>query len=162
MIMTLKVECVRGPFIEEDCVRVIEIDERASLMDLHLIIQESVQFDNDHLFEFYAGRHIHDRKVLFTDVDIWELTPDVYCDVSLEEVFPLLPGLKLFYLFDFGDDWFFQITKNRKKPTDPGTGVKYPRIVERIGPDPEQYEIYDEDEDEDEDEEDIDEVKGEV
>jgi hypothetical protein len=156
MVMTLKVECVSGMFLEEECVRVIEIDEKSSLMDLHLIIQESVDFDNDHMFEFYAGRHIHDRRVLFTDADIWDLTPDVFCDVPLDEIFPLPPGLKLFYLFDFGDDWFFQITKSRKKPADPEPGVEYPRIIERIGPDPVQYGNF-----EDEDDEELDEDEGE-
>ena len=56
MIITLKVECIWGLHLEEDCVRVIEIDFRASLNDLHDAIQDAVDFDDDHLFEFFAGR----------------------------------------------------------------------------------------------------------
>jgi len=47
-------------------------------------------------------------------------------------------GKKLYYLFDFGDHWTFEIRKARgaKKPE---VDVEYPRVVEAIGPDPEQY-----------------------
>ena len=36
-----------------------------TLYDLHLFIQKAVDFDNDHLFDFYAGRHERNRKIVF-------------------------------------------------------------------------------------------------
>ena len=43
------------------------------------------------------------------------------------------------YWFDFGDDWYFTIRKSRKKPFDTTPGVEYPRVIEKVGADPEQY-----------------------
>ena len=143
MIWTLRVECVWGLYTEEECVRVIEIDSEASLYDVHDAIQDAVNFDRDHLFEFFAGRHPTNRKLVFDDEfdDVSDL--DKYEEISLEDVYPLPKGLKLYYHFDFGDDWFFEIRKSRKKPKDPEPGVKYPRVIEEIGPNPVQYPSWD-------------------
>jgi hypothetical protein len=46
---------------------------------------------------------------------------------------------KLFYLFDYGDSWYFRITKTRKKIKQKESGVSYPRVVEKVGKNPEQY-----------------------
>ena len=145
MIWTLKVTCIFGLYLEEECVRVIEVDSRSSLMDLHDAIQDAVDFDQDHLFEFFAGRHWRNRKVKFEDSLEWEDMFDTYASLSLEDIYPLEKGLKLYYHFDFGDDWYFEITRSRKKPTDPEPGVKYPRAVERIGPNPDQYPTWEDD-----------------
>jgi hypothetical protein len=59
--------------------------------------------------------------------------------MTLEQVFPLEKRLKLYYHFDFGDDWYFEITKARNKPKEPASGVQYPRVIERVGPNPRQY-----------------------
>ena len=64
---------------------------------------------------------------------------DAYADISLEEVYPLARGLKLFYHFDFGDDWYFEIARSRKQPTQVVRGVRYPRVIKKVGPNPEQY-----------------------
>ncbi|MGQ3684316.1 MAG: IS1096 element passenger TnpR family protein [Candidatus Loosdrechtia sp.] len=120
MIITLKIECIFGRYLEEECIRVIEIPTDATLCDLHLAIQHAIDFDDDHLFEFYAGKHIKDKRNTFYEND----------DLTLDEVYPLQKGLKLYYLFDFGDSWTFKITKSRKRPVPPVAGIKYPRVVQ--------------------------------
>jgi hypothetical protein len=57
-------------------------------------------------------------------------------------VYPLPKSCKLYYHFDFGDDWYFGIRKIRKKPHEPAAGVTYRRVVEAIGPNPPQYGDY--------------------
>jgi hypothetical protein len=52
MAIKLRVECVRGRYLKDDCVRVIALDGFASLWDLHEAIQEAVPFGRDHPFEF--------------------------------------------------------------------------------------------------------------
>ena len=52
-------------------------------------------------------------------------------------------GLHRDYLFDFGDKWTFEVRKLRGSKT-PEAGVKYPRIIEAIGPNPQQYPIHEE------------------
>jgi pRiA4b ORF-3-like protein len=137
-ICTLTVKCVSGLYFEDECVRVIEIGEDATLEDLHLAIQAAVAFDNDHLYDFYAGRNRRNRQIAFVDDDEWEEREAVFAELTLgEDVYPL-EGLKLYYHFDFGDDWIFEIRKARKeKACEPG--VAYPRVIERRGPDPTQY-----------------------
>jgi len=36
---------------------VIEVPDNYSLFEFHLFIQHIINFDNDHLFDFYAGRN---------------------------------------------------------------------------------------------------------
>lgn len=127
----------------------MEFDSGSSLCDVHLAIQKAINFDNDHLFEFYAGKHFRNRKIEFVDPPDLE-TPfefiDTFDEITLDQVYPLPKGLKLYYYFDFGDSWIFEIRKSRKKPREPEPGVQYPRIVEKIGENPEQYPRYDEEE----------------
>jgi len=139
MIWTLTIECDSGRFLAHECIRVIELKSDASLLDLHDAIQDAVGFDRDHLFEFFAGRHRRNRELVYADTFDSEDAFDAYANISLEKVFPLPSKCRLFYHFDFGDDWYFKIKKSRKKPFEPTPGVKYPRVIERIGPNPEQY-----------------------
>ena len=108
--------------------RTIEVKENFTLQQLHHCIQDIVEFDNDHLYEFYVGRNPRNRM---------ESIPK---RTKLNEVYPL-SGLKLYYLFDFGDDWLFQIKKSRKKKLEK-KNTKYPVLIESSGANPEQYEEY--------------------
>ncbi len=45
----------------------------------------------------------------------------------------------LVYLFDFGDNWVFQINKTRHKDKVAHPGMVYPRVIEAKGKNPEQY-----------------------
>lgn len=139
MILTLTVECVDGMYLEDECVRVIEIDETASLYDLHEAIQDAVGFARDHPFEFFlansASPQAHKRWL--TEQEKWEEKERDFFRTRLNSIYPL-GRKKLYYLFDFGDDWTFEIRKGRgaKKPE---SGVRYPRVVQSIGPNPKQY-----------------------
>ncbi len=143
MIWALRIECVYGLYLEEECIRTIEIDSGSSLFDLHETIQDAVDFDRDHLFEFFAGRNYRNRKVVFEDSFDWEESADIYTEKTLGQVYPLPKSCKLYYHFDFGDDWYFEIRKSRKKFREPEPGVRYPRVVESIGPAPQQYGSFD-------------------
>jgi len=148
MIWTLKIECDWGRYLEGECIRVIEIADETTLYDLHLIIQDLVNFENDHLFEFFAGRHCRNRKITFVDESSWdfdyEKAMDDYEQIALKDIYPLAKGLQLFYHFDFGDDWYFKITRTRKKPKVEEKGVEYPKLIESIGQAPQQYPTWDE------------------
>jgi hypothetical protein len=47
--------------------------------------------------------------------------------------------MKLYYLFDFGDNWIFQINKTRHKDKIEQAGVVYPRVIEAKWKNPKQY-----------------------
>lgn len=87
MILTMRVECVWGIHLREKCVRVIEIDDGASLLDLQGVIQDSVGFDQDHMFEFFAGRNYRNRKIAFADDGDGEYAGDALDKVTLAQVY---------------------------------------------------------------------------
>jgi len=110
--------------------KTIEVKEDFTLLKLHKYIQKLVEFDDDHLFEFYVEKNPR------------SLRNSVSKRLKLNEIYPL-KGVKLFYLFDFGDSWVFQITKSRKEIIEIKT-TTYPLLVESTGVNPEQYPNYEE------------------
>jgi len=144
MILTLTIECVRGAYLKEPCLRVIEIDEKACLYDLHNVIQDTVKFGRDHPFEFFLANSSspYAVKKWLTEKEEWEDKEDDFCRIRLTDIWPT-GRKKLYYLFDFGDKWTFEIRKGRGGK-EPEQGVKYPRLLKAIGPNPEQYPRYEE------------------
>jgi hypothetical protein len=152
MIFTLRVELIGGRYYSGECVRVIEIPEEMTLLDLYHVIMKSVRFENgDHLFEFYAGRGPRHRAIVFGEDEFGEdelgeaasagSGGGTYAEIPLNKVYPLA-RYKLYFLYDFGDSWLFEIKKLRQaKPPQPR--VKYPRVIEKIGRNPSQYPKYD-------------------
>jgi hypothetical protein len=139
MIWTFKVELLYGAFAKEECIRVIEIESLSTLEDFHFAIQKAVEFDNDHLYEFYSSRTDRSRDRISFDDENGKLY-----DLTLENLYPLEKDKKLFYLFDYGDHWLFKVSKSRKKPQQSQKGIKYPRVIEKIGQNPEQYPMWEE------------------
>ncbi len=146
MIVELTIECLGSNFKEADCSKIVEFDTTDSLEALYHLIITAFEFDWDHMSMFFIGRtdnpYSHGNKV------IYQKGPDnFYGDkrnigdyqMTLDELYPLPNGFKLFYHYDFGDDWVFPIKKSRKKPFAPVPGVTYPRVIEAIGDNPQQY-----------------------
>ena len=144
MIFTLTVECVSGAYLKEECIRTIEINEETRLYDIHETIQDAVDFDRDHPFSFFIANSASPfaKRQWLTRKETWEGMEKDFRKIRLKDIYPL--GRKrLYYFFDVGDNWIFEIRKHRsaKKPEE---SVKYPRVVKTIGPNPEQYPHYEE------------------
>lgn len=134
MIFTLTITCVGGAYLKETCVRVIEIDEEASLYDLHEAIQDAVNFDRDHLYEFFLAHTPYGMRQRFTVEEDWKDRESKFFEMRLCDVFPTRRK-RLHYLFEFGDRWIFEIRKARgSKPA--AAGIAYPRVVDAVGPNP--------------------------
>ena len=143
MIWVLRVELYSGAYAEEPWEGNFEIEATATLKDLHFAINRAIDFDDDHMYEFYISRTERSRdRIAFNDEN-----EEIYTR-TLESLYPLKMGMKLFYLFDYGDSWLFRITKSRKKPCEPIEGVSYPKLLKSIGTIPEQYPDFDDWEDE--------------
>ncbi len=125
-IYTLKI-CFPHDDFESDppWLRVIEVKEDFKLQQLHKYIQKIIEFDDDHLYEFYIGRNSRNRA------------QEVSKGTKLNELYPIT-GYKLYYLFDFGDNWLSEIKKSIKKKTRVES-EKYPKIIQQEGENPEQY-----------------------
>jgi len=139
MILTVTIDCVWGAYLKEPCTRIIEIEETACLYDLHDVIQDAVKFGRDHPFEFFLANSSspYAVKKWLTEKDELEDKEDDFCRIRLMDIWPI-GRKKLYYLFDFGDKWAFEIRKQRGGK-EPEPGVKYPRLIKAIGPNPEQY-----------------------
>jgi len=116
----------------------IEVDDTSTAEDLHHIIQQAVDFDDDHLYEFYVASSAMSRN---RDVIATYEEADT---VRLADIFPLRKGAKLFYLFDYGDSWVFQVSLSRKAPFVRVGGTIYPKLVSEEGERPIQYEDWEE------------------
>lgn len=155
--------------LDSDVWRTIRISGDETLETLHNAIQFAFEFDNDHLYAFYLK--LPGKKGRAAEFVI----EAPYCqgehpadEIALLEL-NLLIGQRFTYLFDFGDEWRFDIKVLRADVN--VDGPENPEIIEEKGLAPSQYGDYwedydedeyeDEDEDESEDEEDRDEKENE-
>lgn len=146
-IYTLSIECMTGPHWKDRYLRVIETPGDTTLGDLHFIMLELTGFDDsDHLTGFYQSNAWYGRRKEWLTVsdDGDEGEEELLWDKPLTDLFPLPRNRKLYYLFDFGDSWIFEIRTmgRQKKPT---PGVEYPLLIQEEGSELVQYEYPDED-----------------
>lgn len=112
--------------------RIIEMRATDTLDDLHDEILESYEFDDDHLYSF------------FMDNKAW--SNNEYCSprangrrankIKLEQL-DLSPKQKFLYLYDYGDNWEFEVEFVENGVVE--SNKKYPRILKSSGESPEQY-----------------------
>jgi hypothetical protein len=136
-ILTLEIRLSGWRGRTREWYRAIEIPADASLEDLHCTIQDIVKFDDDHMYSFYVGRNwrrfgneVAKAANPYDESD--------YAEIPLNRIYPLEGKDRLYYWFDFGDDWIFEITCRRGKKV-PGKRAKYPRVIEKRGRNPGQY-----------------------
>lgn len=115
----------------------IEVPAQTTLSELRETIQRLVDFDDDHLHEFFAGRTSRNRNTTFGEPTS-PLEINEGEEVPLSSVFPLPKGHRLYYHFDFGDNWLFEITCHPvTKQTD--RKAQHPTLVHEKGRRPRQY-----------------------
>jgi Plasmid pRiA4b ORF-3-like protein len=145
--LILRIALERDPSIY----RAIEIDSSKTLYKLAEATVAAFDFYFDHAFGFYSGLTQDDmmdqepRYELFADMG--DADPGVLSvkKTKVGDAFPAV-GHEMLFLFDYGDEWLFQVTLKEL-----GTKIgktKYPRVVASQGDAPSQYE-YDDGEEED-------------
>jgi|GEM_PF-771889 len=137
-------------FHEKRTYRDIEISGEESLYDLAKAITESFAFDFDHAFGFYSNcsnsfRNSPDKYELFVDME-GGASGDGAKSVEENNVRDAFHSKKqkMLFLFDYGDDWRFEIEVMDIKEAE--KGVKYPRVTKSAGTAPRQYPDYEEEE----------------
>lgn len=121
--------------------------ENHTLEDLAETIIKAVKFDMDHCFGFYdkLGRRgvTKEEYTLFADIGEEANPGDPGVQTTaLLDVFH--PGKKLIFLFDYGDDWRFDVTCKSIEETT--SKFRKPKILNPQGTPPEQYPDYEENE----------------
>ena len=139
MIQTIEIVLIEGIYFEQPWSCTIEISLDHSLEVLHLAIQNAVDFENDHLYEFIVGSNPRARSTINFDCQ----SDDIY-ETTVQKLLEGSKGKKVFYYFDFGDSWLFQLKKSRKKPVTENSDKFYPRVVSENGKKPTQYPDWDE------------------
>jgi hypothetical protein len=114
---------------EAGCYRHIQISENATLLKLSSAILDSVKFCDDHLHSFFMNNRPWDRDAEYVcpggDLD----SACGFSDKAKLSKFHLGKGDKFLYIFDYGDEWRFQIKVLRviDEPT------KVPFVLKSVG-----------------------------
>ena len=130
--------------------RDIEIENSKSLYKLAEAIVAAFGFDFDHAFGFYSGimpEAMYDknpRYELFADMGDADSGVLGVKKTKVAAAFPAV-GHKMLFLFDYGDEWLFQVAL--KELGSKAAKTKYPRVVASEGKAPEQYPDDDESDD---------------
>ena len=124
--------------------RDIEIEGSSSLAALAEAIIMAFDFEFDHAFGYYSDvKNPHSRKgeryELFADMEDGDSDAASVERTTVAQVFGV-PGKKMLFVFDYGDDWRFVI--EAKANGEKAPKVRYPRLVRSVGRAPEQYPDY--------------------
>lgn len=128
-----KISYVLSVSVGTGCYRHLQISANATLYDLHKAILDAFDFDDDHAHVFFMNNRI------------WNEDEAYYCDF-LDDVdlfskdyklcsFNLKKDQKFLYVFDFGDEWIFQIKVLREV----AEKIDEPQIIKSKGDAPSQY-----------------------
>lgn len=140
--------------------RRIAIREDQTLGELHEAIFEAFDRIEEHLYSFYVPPvGVTGKKALRLAVEYthpfcleqpWDDREINDAEETELRALGLRQGRKIHYLFDFGDSWEHDVVF--EKLNEPCESGVYPRIIERNGDSPPQYDFDDDDDDDDEDE----------
>lgn len=129
--------------------RTIELRSEDTLEDLHLAIQQAIDWDNDHLYSFFMNGKRYDEDYTFAS-PMEDDRPGYTTEAVIGELGLVLKH-KFMYFFDYGDSHEFEVEVVGIRPeAGPGT---FPRVVDSQGKAPPQYWSGEDDEYEEEDEE---------
>jgi len=139
---------------DKEIYRNIDILGSQTLEDFHDVIFRAFDRDDEHLYSFYITRKTEKNIKKITKSEEYTV-PGGFDD---NPFFPrkkkgnvyktkidslgLREKEKMYYLFDFGDEWWHEITV--LSTYDTNDTRKYPKITKKAGDSPDQYEEYDE------------------
>jgi hypothetical protein len=124
--------------VDRPVTRRLALSSDLTLIDLHRLIQEAFEWDDDHLYSFWLdGRFWGADESEYTVPFELEERGARSAGVELGRL-GLREGQRIAYVFDFGDQWMVSV-KLRDTREGGETG-----ILERKGDPPPQYPDYDE------------------
>jgi len=113
--------------------RKIAISGESTLEDLHVAIQNAFHFDFGHLYAFFMDGEPWSHDAIYAP----GCEEGPYVDEIRIGELELSVGEQFLYLFDFGDEWDFEVRLVEVKKEHPK--LSKPKIVESKGEAPEQY-----------------------
>ncbi len=120
------------------------VSGKATLYDVHLEIQNAFDWDNDHMFSFYLGEGLKDRKNEYSANPLGEHMISGFgkptmsaSDTEIRDV-KLQEGQEFLYLFDYGDELLHKVVVKSIKETNTSKPPKT-NIISKTGKAPNQY-----------------------
>ncbi|QUW21418.1 hypothetical protein JSQ81_16685 [Sporosarcina sp. Marseille-Q4063] len=118
--------------LSSSCWRTLQLSSDHTLLELHDLIQDVFDFDDDHLYAFYMDGKKFSKSCYNSPMD----SHGPFVDDAEIGKLELYQGQNFLYLFDFGYEWTFkiqvvEIIEENK--------VSEPQIIEVFGDAPEQY-----------------------
>jgi hypothetical protein len=154
-LYTMEVFIISGPvtekFVESNSVisRTIEIRGDQTLEDLHYAMFGAFDREEEHLYEFQIGgrgpNHPKAKRYVLPgefENPMGGLKPKGEVSKTTIISLKLKENESFGYWFDFGDDWWHQISVTSIKEKIPAG--RYPRVIKRIGESPPQYPDFEE------------------
>lgn len=136
-ILTLSISCVSGRHLAQPYRFELALAPQSTLDELASHILEIVEFDGDHLSSFYLANSPRGKPTWLTADGMWDEDADVP-PLRLCDIFPLGRHKKLYYEYDFGASWCFEIVKKGKEMP-AVAGRVYPCLMLEEGVKPEEY-----------------------
>lgn len=146
-VLRLRITCMEGPWLDDKCVRYIDVTTNANLYDLHIAILDSICFEDEMKFSFFFSEELddlYDREYIpedFDGSDYDEFDTDIYEDMLVRKYVKKDIPFKFFYVNKIDvDEWIFQIELTDEHP-DYDEKTFYPITIDSLseGPNPEQY-----------------------
>ena len=131
-VFTLSIDYVGGGYPGEKFQRVIEVPSNMHLLSLHKLIQHLTGFNDDKISDFYIASSIRGKKEWFKRAGVWKQAGIAAFDTAIDQVFISKTKRKLYYSFDFGDNWIFEVGRKGEVEA-PLYHMQYPRIVHSRG-----------------------------
>ncbi|XJZ28095.1 plasmid pRiA4b ORF-3 family protein [Bacillota bacterium Lsc_1132] len=127
-IFTFKISFARGIW------RKVVLSSTHTMDDLHEVILEAFQFDNDHLYSFFMDGRKWSQDCIASPYDDYG-----HPDASRVQIgsIGLQPQQKFLYLYDYGDEWTFIVEVDHIDEKDFEPFASY--VAEEKGEAPEQY-----------------------
>lgn len=133
----LLVELVAGPLdVDEPVSRTLRLSGEATLHDLHELLRQAFDREDDEPYEFMFGAPYEPEARRFAgglttdDQELWETQLLPLDALELDE------DQKFGYLFDFGEEWVHRVTVLVVRTVE---GPVEPEILDRTGCSPPQY-----------------------
>jgi len=114
--------------------RTVAVRGDQTLVDLHSILQQAFEWDDEHLYSFWLTGRFWDATREYTAP--FEIGPPARSAEACLDGLGLELGQRIAYIFDFGDEWRVGLTL---KEIAAAGGGSYPRILDSRGDAPPQY-----------------------
>jgi hypothetical protein len=131
-LYTLSIDYVGAGYPGEKFQRVVEVPCDMPLSTLHGLVKQLTGFSDEKIHDFYVASSIRGKKLWFKRNGQWHSEGELSFTSSIDQVFLCKTKRKLYYSFEFGDNWIFEIGRKGDIVV-PTADCDYPRVVHSRG-----------------------------